>query len=98
MIRNTYLNAIRSEVDLLVRRGRTDQVIVWRVGDDEIHDATLIAWRVYGNRDYADVVMVCAGTNRISDPLPSRDIYLPKPQHLIQIRKRHMINQGVAGG
>ncbi|MDO5770074.1 MAG: hypothetical protein Q4P13_11260 [Psychrobacter sp.] len=87
MIRNNYLNAIRADVDLLVRRGRMDQVIVWHVGSDEKHDPTLIAWRAYSNRDYADVVMVCAGTNSISEPLPESDIYLPTVQSLMRIRK-----------
>lgn len=90
MIANTYHNDIRAHVDLLVRRGRTDQVIIWRVESDEVHDPTLIAHRVYGNRDYADIVMLCAGTNRISEPLPSRDIYLPLPRDLMQIRKVHI--------
>ena len=98
MISNSYHNAIRAHIDLLVRRGRTDQVIVWRVGSDEIHDPTLIAHRVYGNRDFADIIMLCAGTNRISEPLPEKNMYLPLPRDLVQIRKRHAINQGVASG
>ena len=76
MLTNIYLNAVRSHVDLRVRRGRTDKLIIWDVGDDEIHDPTLIAYRAYGNRDNADVVMLCAGTNRVGEALPNRCIIL----------------------
>ena len=98
MISNSYHNAIRAHVDLLVRRERIDKLVVWLVGSDEKYDPTLIAHRVYGNRDFADIIMLCAGTNRISDPLPEKNIYLPLPRDLVQIRKRHAINQGVASG
>lgn len=95
-MKNNYLNAIRDHVNLLLRRGRTDQLIVWRVGSDEIHDPTLLARRAYGNPDYADVVMVCAGTNRISEPLPDRVIYLPQGRRVMQIRQSFLqqINMG----
>ena len=97
MINNTYLNAIRAHVDLLVRRGRTDKLIVWDVGTDETHDPTLIAYRAYGNRDDVDVVMLCAGTNRIGEPLPNKRIYLPLPASLAQI-KRTYTNSGLIDG
>ncbi len=89
MIKNTYYNAIRSHVDLLARRGRYDRLVKWQVGADEIHDPTLIAQRVYGNRDYADIVMICAGTNRIGQPLPKRMIFLPLATSVMAIRRQH---------
>lgn len=89
MLTNIYLNAVRTHVDLLVRRARTDKLIVWDVGTDEVHDPTLIAYRVYGNRDDADIVMLCAGTNRIGETLPSKRIYLPLPASLAQIKRAH---------
>lgn len=98
MLTNTYLNAVRSEVDLLVRRSRTDKLIVWDVGADEVHDPTLIAYRVYGSRDAADVVMLCAGTNRIGEPLPKRTIYLPLPASLAQIKRAHAKSGGLIDG
>ncbi|MBE0440601.1 MULTISPECIES: hypothetical protein [unclassified Psychrobacter] len=97
MLTNIYLNAVRSHVDLLVRRGRTDKLIIWDVGRDEIHDPTLIAYRAYGNRDNADVVMLCAGTNRVGEALPNRRIYLPLPASLAQI-KRTYTNSGLIDG
>lgn len=94
MLTNSYYNAIRASVDLLVRRSRTDKLIVWDVGHDEIHDPTLIAYRAYGNRDDADIVMLCAGTNRIGEALPNKRIYLPLPASLAQI-KRTYANSGL---
>lgn len=98
MLTNTYLNAVRSHVDLLVRRARTDKLIVWDIGRDETHDPTLIAYRVYGNRDDADVVMVCAGTNRIGEALPNRRIYLPLPVSLAQLKREHIIKGAIING
>lgn len=97
MIANTYLNAVRSEVDLLVRRSRTDRLIVWDVGSDEVHDPTLIAYRAYGNRDDADIVMLCAGTNRIGEPLPERTIFLPLPTSLAMLKRAHAKNEVLDG-
>ena len=89
-MKNIYLNAIRLHTDLLLRRGRTDKLIVWDVGTDEIHDPTLIAHRVYGNRDDADVVMMCAGTNRIGEALPRRTIFVPTPANLAALKREHL--------
>jgi len=89
MIANIYLNAVRTHVDLLARRSRTDKLIVWDIGSDEVHDPTLIAYRAYGNRDDADVVMLCAGTNRIGEKLPQRTIFLPLPVSLAELKRQH---------
>ena len=90
MLNNIYLNAVRTHVDLLVRRSRTDKLIVWDIGTDEVHDPSLVAYRAYGNRDHADVVMLCAGTNRIGEPLPRRTIFLPLSANLAQLKREHM--------
>lgn len=87
---NIYHNAIRDHVDLLYRRGRTDRLIAWQVGNDEVHDPTLIAYRAYKNRNYADVVMVCAGTDRIGQPLPKDIIFLPAAVDLIAIKHKYL--------
>ena len=94
MINNIYLNAVRTHVDLLVRRARTDKLIVWDVGTDEVHDPTLIAYRIYSNRDDVDVVMLCAGTNRIGEALPRRTIFLPSPSSLAALKREHS-NKGL---
>ena len=89
MIANTYLNAVRTQVDLLVRRSRTDKLITYDIGTDEVHDPTLISQRVYGTRDNVDVVMMLAGTNRIGESLPLIRIYLPTGAMLMGLKKSH---------
>ena len=96
-MKNIYLNAVRLHTDLLIRRGRTDKLIVWDVGADEVHDPTLIAYRAYGNRDDADIVMLCAGTNRIGETLPSNRIYLPLPASLAQMKRAHASSGLISG-
>ena len=93
---NTYHNAIRDLVALSTKKGQTWQVIRYQVGRDEIHDPTLIAYRVYGNRDDSDVIMVCAGTNTIWQPLPEREILLPTPTQLFALKKLHAVFGGQA--
>mgnify|MGYP006885965072 CR=1 FL=1 len=97
-MKNIYLNAVRTQVDLLVRRARTDKLIVWDIGTDEVHDPTLIAYRVYNNRDDADIIMMCAGTNRIGEPLPNRRIYLPLPINLAELKRQYLNDKGFANG
>lgn len=98
MIANSYLNAVRTHVDLLVRRSRTDKLVIYDVGTDEAHDPTLISQRVYGNRDDVNVVMLCAGTNRIGERVPVRRIYLPLPASLMMLKKAHIQNEVTANG
>ena len=86
---NTYHNAIRDLISLAVANSKTGQIIRHTIGTDEINDPTLVAYRTYGNRDDYDVVMVCAGTNAIWQPLPEREIYLPTPSSLIFLKKTH---------
>ena len=90
MIKNTYHNAIRAHVDTLYRRGRTDSLIAYDIGADEQSDPTLIAWRAYRRRDDVDVVMLCAGTNRIGEPLPLGRIYLPSAATLMQLKRQYL--------
>lgn len=91
---NIYHNAIRDLVDLSSRKGKTGQYVRYEIGADEVNDPTLVAYRVYGNRDDYDVVMVCAGTNAIWQPLPQREIILPTPMQLIALKRTY---KSVAG-
>ena len=91
---NLYHNAIRDLVNLMISKGKTGQVIKHSIGADEINDPTLIAQRVYGNRYDYDVVIICAGTNAIWQPLPQTDIYLPTPTQLFALKKKYNIFTG----
>ena len=84
MKKNTYHNAIRD----LVNRGNRAKVIRHQIGSDEIQDPSLVALRVYGNRSDYDVIMVCAGTNAVWEPLPDREILLPSRLQLVAIKKQ----------
>ena len=97
-MKNIYLNAVRTHVDLLARRARTDKLIVWEVRADEIHDPTLIAYRAYGDRDDVDVVMLCAGTNRIGEPMPRRTIFLPLASSLASLKRQHLQSEYLING
>ena len=90
MNQNIYLNAVRAHVDTLYRRGRTDSLVYHDVGADEQTDPTLVAVRVYGRRDDVDVIMLCAGTNRIGEPLPLKRIHLPTPASLMQLKRDYL--------
>lgn len=61
-----YHNQVRQLVDQAIRRGQTGELIRHQIGIDERHDPTLVAMRVYGNRQDYDVVMLMVGTNAIS--------------------------------
>ncbi len=84
-----YHNQVRQLVDQAIRRGQTGELIRHQIGIDERHDPTLVAMRVYGNRQDYDVVMLMAGTNAIWEPLPIKVIYLPTPLQLMILKKRH---------
>lgn len=90
MLTNIYLNAVRSHVDTLYRRGRIDSLVYHDIGADEQTDPTLVAHRVYGRRDDVDVVMLCAGTNRIGEQLPLGRIYLPNAAILMQLKRQYL--------
>lgn len=97
-MQNIYLNAVRTHVDLLVRRERTDKLLVWEIRTDEIRDPTLIASRAYGNRDDVDVVMLCAGTNRIGEPMPRRTLFLPLAANLAGLKRQHLKSEYSSNG
>lgn len=92
-MQNIYLNAVRTHVDLLARRARTDKLLVWEVRADELRDPTLIAYRAYGNRDDVDIVMLCAGTNRIGEQIPRRTIFLPLAVSLAALKRQHLTTE-----
>jgi hypothetical protein len=81
---NEYLNAIRDLINLLKSKGKSGQYLRWNIMPDEANDATLVSYRAYGSRKYANVIMIAAGTNSIADILPNEVIIMPT---LMQIRQ-----------
>lgn len=91
-----YLNQVRRLIDLAKQRGKSGELITHHIGTDEVHDPTLVAMRVYGNRMDYDVVMVASGTSAIWQPLPQKTIYLPTPMQLAALKRR--LKQGAVYG
>lgn len=89
MITNAYHNAIRDILQIARTKGNSNAFIIHQIGSDEVHDPSLVSYRVYGNREDYDVVMVCAGTNAIWQPLPEKLIVLPTPTQLFQIKQKY---------
>ena len=90
-MRNEYLNAVRDLVFNLNRQGVVQNVLVWQVQQDEANDPTLLSFRAYGNRNYTDVVLVCAGVSGIWERLPERVILLPRLPFIRNLRKKYGI-------
>lgn len=86
---NAYRNAIRDTIELLKARATSSQMIVWQIGADEQFDPTLVSLRVYGSRDYADVVMVACGTNGIWERLPMIEVVMPKLAQVLHLRRQY---------
>lgn len=89
-----YHNQVRRLIDLAKKRGKSGELITHHVGADEIHDPTLVAFRVYGNRTDYDVVMMAAGTSAVWQPLPQKTIYLPTPKQLLLLKRKWGLNRG----
>lgn len=55
---------------------------------DERWDLTLVAERVYGDREEYLAVMAAAGLDRLDQELTEREIVLPLPERLALIKSR----------
>lgn len=93
MSQNTYRTAILQLIAQLRARGRSGQYILYQVMPDELTDPTLISWRAYATRSYADVVMISAGQSSIDDPVPVGELLLPVGPVVAQLKRLH----GVTG-
>jgi hypothetical protein len=89
-MRNDYLNAVRRMVDQINAYAVSGQFIKYQILDDEINDMTLTSLRVYGSREYADVICVCAGLDFVWQELPTTAIILPTKSDLIRLKQKHI--------
>ena len=58
------------------------------VTPDEKWDLTLVAFRVYGNRDEVLAIMAAAGLSRFDDPLEAQELVLPNAERLQLIKEQ----------
>lgn len=89
---NEYHNAIRAHIDLIKRRGKQHELRHYQVQEDETGDASLVSYRVYGSRDYADVIRVACGVSYVHEMLPVKAIYLPTLASIRAIKKRYGVD------
>lgn len=86
---NEYHNAVRKLLDLLKKRGNASQLILYCIGEDEVHDPTLVSFRVYGTRDFSPIVLLACGLSHAHELLPTGNVYLPTLQHIQYMRKKY---------
>lgn len=85
-MRNHYYNAIR---DALAKAKRAGQAQIYEIGFDEQFDPSLVAYRIYKNRDDADVIIVSVGNDAIWQALPIGQAQFLYPRQLMEIKKKH---------
>lgn len=61
--------------------------LTYQTKPDERWDLTLVAQRVYGNRDEYLAVMAAAGLDRFDQELTERELILPNAQRLDLIKR-----------
>lgn len=89
-MRNHYYNAIR---DALAKAKKAGQVQIYEIGADEQFDPSLAAYRVYKNRDDAEVIMVSVGNNAIWQALPLGRVYFLYPRQLMTIKNEYLFRK-----
>lgn len=87
-MQNAYRNAIRTHIEQMINIGSRQNLIIYRILNDEETDPTLVSLRVYGTPKHADVVMVCAGVSGIWESLPvGQKIGLPTAINVANLRR-----------
>lgn len=82
---NAFYREIRKFSD---RTKQSDIAVFYQVKIDETWDPTLVAERVYGNRNEFLVIMAAAGLDRVDKPLTQRLLKLPNEVQLQEIKRR----------
>lgn len=84
------LNAVRRFVEQEQKRSLiSHKLIAHEVGQDESLDHTLLSQRLYGKREYSQVVAVCCGVSFAFEPIPCRIYYFPTLTELLKIKKAY---------
>lgn len=93
-MQNSYRNAIRKHVDQMIKLGNKNNLVIYRIRNDEEFDPTFVSLRAYSTPIYADVVMVCCGVSAIWESLPVGDkVGLPTANNIAILRREWGITQ-----
>lgn len=87
---NEYRNAVRDHIARMIKQGKLNQLIVWDVQADEAQDPTLLSSRIYGSRQYTDVIQVACGTSGIWEKLPMKRIAVPRIADVLRLRREYL--------
>lgn len=63
-MRNEFYNAIRRHIEISANKtGFGGSLTAYQIGEDEIHDASLVSLRVYQTRVHSDIVRLACGVS-----------------------------------
>lgn len=86
---NEYHNAIRSHVEREQKQAiLSHSLLLYQTQADEKYDHTLVSLRIYGSRNYHDVVRVCLGLSSPFEPVPLGMFYFPTLHKLLALKKQ----------
>lgn len=88
-MQNEYRIAIRKLLETSKRRGQQYNLRYYQIQTDELNDPSLVSLRLYGTRNYSDVVLVACGMSYAHELLPLRAFYFPTMQNLLQLQKKY---------
>ena len=90
---NEYHNAIRTLVETEKDRAiLSDSLILYQTESDEMYDHTLVSQRIYGTRQYHDVVRVCLGLSFPHEPIPQGLYFFPTLGALLKLKHKYLDN------
>lgn len=88
---NEYHNAIRTHIENEKHRAiLTDELLLYETERDEQYDHTLVSQRIYGTRQYHDVVRVCLGLSFPHEPVPAGIYFFPTLKALLRLKAKHL--------
>jgi hypothetical protein len=73
--------------DFAERQPAWAECIIYMTLPDERWDMTLVSQRVYGNRDEFLTVMAAAGLDSVEQQLTERELVLPTPRQLVELKR-----------
>lgn len=94
-MRNEYHNAVRRFINTNTAKANFGaRVFQYQIGEDEVHDPSLVSLRAYGTRSHSDIVVLACGNSFSFEPLPLNIIILPDLPVLVSLQKRYGVING----